>query len=106
MGEVGPPGLKGLQVSDMSHKALILLNVSSTLQSLDFIPSFLMPLFFLKLIFQNYILFQYYFLILGRYWPARRSRSRWTSGSEGKFKSFRMQSATILLKHLYHTYIN
>lgn len=40
MGEVGPPGLKGLQVSDMSHKALILLNVSSTLQSLDFIPSF------------------------------------------------------------------
>lgn len=28
MGEVGPPSLKGLQVSDMSHTALVLLKIS------------------------------------------------------------------------------
>lgn len=88
MGEVGPPGLKGLQVSDMSHTALVLLNVSSSLQCLDFISSFLMPLCLFKVMFSRYILLKYYFLILGRYWPARHSRSRWTSGPEGKFKSF------------------
>lgn len=82
-------------VTRSSHSTERLFN--SSVLGLNFF-FFLMPLLLFKLIFIHYIpIFKYCFLILGRYRPARHSRSRWPSGPEGKFKSFIIRTYILLL---------
>lgn len=63
MGELGPPGLKGLQVSYMSRTALFLTNIISTLRWVHrvFVLSCLMLFSFFKLIPPPHSIFIYWY---------------------------------------------
>lgn len=89
VGELGPPGLKGLQVSHSSLPNKHYFNSAVTPQSFGFV--LFNAVSFLQADFPPYIpFFIYYFLILGRYRPARAPRSGWASGPESNFISSTM----------------